>query len=413
MAPEHRSTLSRPAGWQGLQKVAIVGAATLKGKELKETLEDRNFPATEVLLFDDDDASGQLDVIRDEATFIHAVVRDSFDDVDVAFFASSEAFTLKTWKQAQKSGAAIVDLSYALEAERTLRVRSPWLDRELTAREISSRAQGAQAGLTLGQHNFGQPGQPGQAGHAAPAASPAATPAPTSAALPTLLPTLDIETTAVVCAHPAATILALLMVRLQKAGNIRTASATVFDPVSEQGTRGMDELHQQTLNLLSFQSMPKDVYDMQIAFNMLSRYGEEAKASLEQVTDRVARHFTHLTRGKAPLPALQVLQAPTFHGHAISLYFEPETKTTAQDLQAAIAGDHINLVSQDEDGPSNVTAAGQEDILVTLRADRNAGPSGDRGFWLWATGDNLKISAITALECAMGLAAGRPSGKIQ
>lgn len=411
MAPEHRSTLSRPAGWQGLQKVAIVGAATLKGKELKETLEDRNFPATEVLLLDDDDASGQLDVIRDEATFIHAVARDSFDDVDVAFFASSEDFTLKTWKQAQKSGSAIVDLSYALEAERTLRVRSPWLDRELTAREISSRGQGG-----IGAHSFGQPGQPGQPGQGQPGqagAATAAAPAPIPTTLPTVLPTFDIETTAVVCAHPAATMLALLMVRLQKAGNIRTASATVFDPVSEQGKRGMDELHQQTLNLLAFQSMPKDVYDMQIAFNMLSRYGEEAKASLEQVTDRIARHFTHITRGKAALPALQVLQAPTFHGHAISLYFEPETKTTAQELQSAIAGDHVNLVSQDEDGPSNVTAAGQEDILVTLRADRNAGPNGDRGFWLWATGDNLKISAITALECAMVLAAGRPSGKIQ
>ncbi len=384
MAPEHRSTLSRPVGWQGLNKVAIVGAATLKGKELKETLEDRNFPSTEVLLLDDDDASGQLDVIRDEATFIHTVVRDSFDDVDLAFFASSEDFTLKNWKQAQKSGAAIVDLSYALEAERTLRVRSPWLDRELSAREISAR----------GQH-------------------PGAHPAGAAPAAPTALPTLDLETTAVVVAHPAATMLALLMVRLQKAGALRTASATVFDPVSEQGKRGMDELHQQTLNLLSFQSMPKDVYDMQIAFNMLSRYGEEAKASLEQVTDRVARHFTHITRGKAQLPALQVLQAPTFHGHAISLYFETETKTTAQELQSVISGDHINVVSQDEDGPSNVTAAGQDEILVSLRADRNAGANGDRGFLLWAAGDNLKISAITALECALVLAAARPSGKIQ
>ncbi|HUS19115.1 MAG TPA: Asd/ArgC dimerization domain-containing protein [Terriglobales bacterium] len=367
--PEPRSLLSRPVGWQGLHKVAIVGAGTLKGKELKETLEDRNFPSTEVLLLDDEDSIGQLDVVRDEATFIQNVTRDSFDDVDLAFFASSEDFTLKNWKQAQKSGAAIVDLSYALEVERTLRVRSPWIDRELKGTSES----------------------------------------PVTAAA------VDLETTAVVVAHPAATMLALLVLRLQKVGKIRTASATVFDPVSEQGKRGMDELHQQTLNLLSFQSMPKDVYDMQVAFNMLSRYGDDAKASLEQVTDRIARHFTHITRGKAPLPALQVLQAPTFHGHAISLYFEPEVKTTAQDLQAAISGDHLNVVSQDsgEDGPSNVTAAGQEDVLVALRADRNSGANGDRGFWLWATADNLKIAAITALECALGLAAARPSGKIQ
>ena len=363
-----KTTPSRPVGWQGLHKVAIVGAATLKGKELKETLEERNFPSSEVLLLDDDDVQGTLESVRDEATFIQSVNRESFDDVDLAFFASSEDFTLKNWRQAQKSGAAVVDLSYALEAERTLRVRSPWIDRELQAREL----QGTQ-----------------------PAVAPAAG--------------IDLETTAVVVAHPAATMLALLLVRLRKAGAMRTASATVFDPVSEQGKRGMDELHQQTLNLLSFQSMPKDVYDMQVAFNMLSRYGEEAKASLEQVTDRVARHFTHITRGKTPLPALQVLQAPTFHAHALSIYFEPEAKTTAQELQAAISGDHVSVVSQDEDGPSNVTAAGQEEVLVSIRADR----SRSGGYWLWAAGDNLKISALTAIECALGLAAARPSGKIQ
>lgn len=350
-----------------MHKVAIVGAATLKGKELKETLEERNFPSSEVLLLDDDDAIGQLDVVRDEATFIQNVTCDSFDDVDLAFFASSEDFTLKNWKQAQKSGSAIVDMSYALEVERTLRVRSPWLDREL--------------------YSTSDP----------------------------VAPSVDLETTAVVTAHPAATMLGLLMVRLHKAGKIRTANATIFDPVSEQGKRGMDELHQQTLNLLSFQSMPKDVYDMQVAFNMLSRYGEESKVSLEQVTDRVSRHFAHITRGKAPLPALQVLQAPTFHGHALSVYFEPDVKTTAKDLEAALMGDHVTVISQDpsEDGPSNVTAAGQDDILVTLRADRNGGANGERGLWLWAAADNLRISAITAIECALGLAAGRPSGKIQ
>lgn len=365
---------TRPAGWHGLHKVAIVGASTLKGKELKETLEDRNFPSSEVVLLDDDEAQGTLDAIGDEVTFIHAVARDSFDDVDLVFFASNEDFTLKTWKLAQKAGAAIVDLSYALEAERTLRVRSPWLDRELRP-----EAAVPVAGLGVGVG-------------------------------------VDLEATAVVAAHPAATMLALLITRLTRAVTLRAASAIVFDPVSEQGKRGMDELHQQTLNLLSFQSMPKEIYDMQVAFNMLSRYGEEAKASLEQVTDRIARHFTHITRGKAALPALQVLQAPTFHAHALSLYFEvepgPDTKTavpvTVQSLQEALTGDHVTVVAPDEDGPSNVTAAGQEEVLVTLRADRNG-----HGFWLWAAGDNLKISAITALECALALAAGRPSGKIQ
>ncbi len=42
----------------------------------------------------------------------------------------------------------------------------------------------------------------------------------------------------------------------------------------------MDELHQQTVNLLSFQSLPRAIYDAQAAYNLLSGFGEAAKVSL-------------------------------------------------------------------------------------------------------------------------------------
>ena len=53
-------------------------------------------------------------------------------------------------------------------------------------------------------------------------------------------------------------------------------SATVFEPASEHAQKGMDELHEQTVNLLSFQQLPKNIFDTQVAFNMVSRYGEQA-----------------------------------------------------------------------------------------------------------------------------------------
>ncbi len=43
---------------QNLFRVAIVGAATLKGKELKEVLEERSFPAVDIRLLDDDESLG-------------------------------------------------------------------------------------------------------------------------------------------------------------------------------------------------------------------------------------------------------------------------------------------------------------------------------------------------------------------
>src|SRR5690242_10856654 len=105
---------TRPAG---LYRVAIVGATTLKGKEVAEVLKDRNFPALDIKLLDDDESLGQLESIGDEVSFIQGVRNEQFDKIDFTFFAADQESTRKTWKTARNGGSSIVDLSYALEDE--------------------------------------------------------------------------------------------------------------------------------------------------------------------------------------------------------------------------------------------------------------------------------------------------------
>ena len=57
-----------------LYRVAIVGAGSLKGKEVAEMLNERNFPAVDVKLLDDDESLGQLEAMGDEVTFIQSVI---------------------------------------------------------------------------------------------------------------------------------------------------------------------------------------------------------------------------------------------------------------------------------------------------------------------------------------------------
>ena len=54
-------------------------------------------------------------------------------------------------------------------------------------------------------------------------------------------------------------------------------------------------------------------------------------------------------------------------------------------------------------------AAGQADIQLSLKLD----PTEPNGIWLWAAADNLRIAALTAVECAESMTATRPTGKIQ
>src|SRR5260370_3422824 len=100
-----------------LFRVAIVGAASLKGKELKEALEDRNFPAYDIRLLDDNEALGQLDAVKDEVAFVQPVGRDQLEGVDFTFFASDEKFTRRNCKIARHAGRAVLYVSSALETD--------------------------------------------------------------------------------------------------------------------------------------------------------------------------------------------------------------------------------------------------------------------------------------------------------
>ncbi|HEY6252647.1 MAG TPA: Asd/ArgC dimerization domain-containing protein [Candidatus Angelobacter sp.] len=342
--------------WGNLFRVAIVGAATLKGKELKEVLEERNFPAMDIKLLDDDESLGQLERVQDEVSFVQPVTADKVRDVDFTFFASDEAFTHTHWKMAKDAGSAIVDLSYALETDINAPVRAPWIEKELA------------------QH----------------------TP-------------MGLESTVIAVAHPAAIVLALLTLRAQKAGPVHSIAATLLQPVSEQGRRGMDELHEQTVKLLSFQQMPTDVFDSQVAFNMLGRYGQASSHTLDTIERRIGSHLRRLLEGRVPVPSLLLLQAPVFHAHTFSIYVELEKNTSLGDFAQAIAGDHVEIARAADDSPSNVNVAGKDEILVAIRRDA----SHENGFWLWAAADNLRLTAITAVECATALAAVRPHGKVQ
>ena len=52
-----------PPGLGKLHRVAIVGASSLLAKELKQALEDRHFPASDVILLDESVMSVRMSVV--------------------------------------------------------------------------------------------------------------------------------------------------------------------------------------------------------------------------------------------------------------------------------------------------------------------------------------------------------------
>jgi aspartate-semialdehyde dehydrogenase len=81
-------------------KIAIAGASTLVGRELKEALSESPLAASNFTLLDEEEAQGQLDQVGDEITFVQAIAPDTFDHIDFTFFCGSEDLTRKHWRDA-------------------------------------------------------------------------------------------------------------------------------------------------------------------------------------------------------------------------------------------------------------------------------------------------------------------------
>ena len=344
-------------------RIAIVGAASIRGKQLNEALAESTFVTSEFLLMDDQQALGQLETVGDEITFIQPIGPDSFDHIDFTFFCSTPELSRRHWQAAQRAGSSIIDLSSGLEKEAGVLVCAPWVREAMGERAPQGSAP-------------------------------------------------KLQTPAIVSAHPAALTCALLLERMQRAGAIRQASATVMEPASEYGRAALDELHQQTVTLLSFQPVPMALYDIQVAFNTVAAFGESAKVNLADSEANIRRHYALLSSGRLPELSLQLVHASVFHGHTFSIAVEYDRPVTLEQVEAALSASHIEVILGDVDLPGNLNSIGDHDISVRVRLEEQ-GVAQSRRVWLWAAVDNLELAALNAVECAQELRKLRPQGKVQ
>jgi aspartate-semialdehyde dehydrogenase len=341
-----------PSGSANSSRVAIVGASSLRGKELKLVLEERNFPTSEIVLLDVSVMAGTLTEAAGEPTFIRALEEDSFDKIRFAFFAGTPADTDRNWQAAQKAGATVIDLTGALAASGKATAWIPSL-----------------AALIPPKPGAGANGSPHKIAYSSPA-SPAIIACTLAAGLGTLAP--------------------------------RTIAVTLFPPVSERDQPGIDELETQTTNLLSFRPIEETIFDTQVAFNLLSRFGEESKPSLESTRAATAREVAQYLAGGAPVPAIQFVQAPVFYGYAFAAYAEFSAPTAPEQLQSAFRNLGVNIAAPGDPPPTNISVSGESEIqLAPIESDPNVAA----GVWIWGVADNLRLATTNAVRIAEELVA--------
>jgi aspartate-semialdehyde dehydrogenase len=337
--------------------VAVVGGDTLLAKEVRDVLASAQ-PAPRMKLISATAAAPALgpvavpstgDTEAEESALIPLSL-ESLEGSSAVFLAGSPASSRRALKlvsaQAAVGGPRLIDLTGALEEQPNARLRAP-----------------------------------------------IAEPVPEPSAL---LQPAAIQ----VIAHPAAIALAKFLSTVARCSPVRSSLAHIFEPASERGSRGVDELQKQTVSVLTFQKLKTDVFDAQLAFNLLARYGEEALEPLEGVEQRVERDLASLlVRWPGiPMPSLRLIQVPVFHGHSFSVWVEFDANPGAKDLVQAL--ERAGFDVRPDDPPSNAGAAGESGISAgAISADRN----NSRAFWFWLVADNLRLAAENAVAVAQEL----------
>ncbi|MGC1780951.1 MAG: Asd/ArgC dimerization domain-containing protein [Acidobacteriaceae bacterium] len=361
-------------------RIVLVGAGSLLGKALNDELAASVFSSADFHLLDEDETSGRLSTAADEVSLIQRIEPDSFDNCDFTFFAGGREQTKKHWRNALKAGSRIVDLSGELEGAPGTLVRAPWIQEET----VVSDASDSQAMMQS----------------AAP----------------------DLQTRIVVSAHPVAVLLGLLAIRSQRIAPVRVVWATLLQPASEYGHAALEELHQQTANLLSFQPLPMEVFGAQTAFSLVVSFGAEGRIALASAAEDIRRQYAKIVPATANALALQVIQVPVFHGYSVSIALEFAQPIAADGLARALAGPHVHIVPRASEFPGNVQAVEEEEIQILVRpvlrigaiaGKTAAGTRTTDRFWVWSVADNLKLAAQNAIACAVELNRLRPRGTVQ
>jgi aspartate-semialdehyde dehydrogenase len=325
--------------WES-KRIVIAGASSLLGAELKSLLEQSKFSDWDFRLVDEEGAAGTLTEARGEPAVIQTVEEGTFDKSRLVFFAGSADFTAINLAKAQESGATIIDLS--------------------------SEALGSAHGK----------------------------------AWFSFLGTPDRNKRLFVIPSAAGTIAGHLLDALGKSG-LHRLGIVFFRPVSEAGRSGVEELETQTSQLLSFQSVGQPVFDTQVAFSLLNRYGVSSRQNVQAVQERVRREVAAVAGKDSVEPSIQVLHAPVFYGYTFSAIAEVNSRDKKEAVASNLKKAGV-LVEEDTNVPvGNLTASGDSAIHV---ASPEADPAKAGTWWIWGAADNIRLPAANAVKLAETLA---------
>lgn len=325
--------------------VAVVGATGVVGTETIGLLEERDFPVGSLRLMASGRSAGDTMQFRGREITIESLAAADFAGVDVVFSAPGASVSREHMPRAVEAGALVIDKSSAFRMDP---------DVSLIVPEVNAHMARRDAGII---------------------------------------------------ANPNCSTIPLVMVLdpLHREFGIRRVVVSTYQAVSGAGRKAGDEMIAQTVAILNRRPMPLDVFEHQIAFNVIPQVETFVPGDDGYSTEE--RKVCDESRKILGIPDLRItatcVRVPVINGHSESVNIEFDTPAGADDVRQVLSGrSGIRVMDDPAAGmyPMAIEASGLNDVLVgRIRSDKTV----DSGVNLWLACDNLrKGAALNAVQIA-------------
>ena len=325
--------------------VAVAGATGAVGNEMIQILEELEFPVASLKLLASSRSVGKTLDFRGESLHVEELREDSFEGVDIALFSAGAGPSREFAPAAAESGCVVIDNS------------SGWrMDPEvpLVVPEVNPHA------------------------------------------------VADYRNKGIIANPNCSTIQMVVVLKpIYDAVGIERVVVSTYQAVSGTGKNAMDELTEQTKNLLTFQEVRPEVYPHRIAFNCFPHIG----SFLENGYTEEEMKMVHETHKIMEDPNIRVsattVRIPVFYGHSEAVNIQTERKLSAKEARVLLfQAPGVRVMDNPDERiyPMPSEAAGINDILVgRIREDI----SNENGLDLWIVADNIrKGAALNTVQIA-------------
>ncbi len=325
-------------------KVAIVGTSGAVGQEFLKVLAERDFPMDELLLFGSSRSAGTSYTFKGKQIVVKELKHnDDFKGVDVAFTSAGAGISKEYAETITKFGAVMIDNSSAFRMDNDVPLVVP----EVNAADAKSRPRG-------------------------------------------------------IIANPNCSTIQMVVAlkTLDDISKIKRVQVATYQAASGAGAAAMDELVQQSKEVLNKETVTVKKFAHQLAFNVIPHIDVFTENGYTKEEMKMYHETRKIMHSDAEVSATCV-RVPSLRAHSEAIWVETEHPISVEEARNAWSKTE-GIVVQDnpaeKDYPMPLFVSGKDPVYVgRIRKDL----SNPNGITFWCVSDQIKKgAALNAVQIA-------------